>query len=1061
MNRNADRLVTAVGRYSPWATLVVGLLVTLSGWLSAGQYAFIRNRSRFLVEAQRVSAQLGNHLARCQTALRSVRLFFGASASVEPHEWDLFAAGLNTARDVPGLVSIAFVEPSRGGRNGAMADRPSPESDESGLAIRYCHPPTTTAGIGRILPDLSRLTRSRRLPSETASVLALPAELAGGTAYLVLPVSIGKLQNGAAPDGWLVGQVDFAALSRGLIIGQPPELRLRVYQGSEPGGADLLFDSEAAGGAAPDPVSAEAVAPSRRGAGFQWIDALPIGGARWSTRVTTLPAFDANAETATQWLILALGTAMSVVLFGLVWIGGTTRDAAQALAAEMTQSLRSSEAEARKLALVAAHTHSAVAITDAEGRIEWINDAFTRATGLSLPEVAGRTYDELGKMLGMEASAIQRILGALRRAETFAGEVAYEPQPRQRRLARIEVQPVADDAGRVAHGIVIKTDITAERLAQQASADREEQYRAVFAAATSGLLLFDDGGRIVAANPAACALLERGEVEMTGLRAAEVFGAAAVPSFEHLRRQAAEGRVAFAELQANRRGGGPLDVELRASTLRFQGRRHLLVVADDVTERKRAAAQLRQYAEALETANRCLEEYSVAAQNANRAKSEFLANMSHEIRTPMTAIIGFAEMLRTEGDLSKAPPARIEAIDAIIRNGDYLLRLVNDILDLSKIEAGRFELAATDCSPAHIIHDVYDLVVGRAKQRGLSLEVRLATLLPERIHTDPLRVRQILVNLLGNAIKFTEKGGVELSAALERPADGQPRLEITVRDTGIGMSSEQLERAFTPFVQGSRTVADRFGGTGLGLAISQKLARLLGGDITAESTPGRGSTFRLSLPTGPLDGVALVSGDRAAEPPPAVALGQPIDSSRCRLSGRVLLAEDGPDNQRLIDLVLTKAGAEVTVVGDGQAAVSAALAAWQSQTPYAVILIDVQMPVLDGLEATRRLRAAGYPYPIVALTAQAMKDDRRLCLEAGCDDYATKPIRRVALLELLARHMSPANAPTSARQAEHEERPNHQHSQDAPSADVDSPGAAARDEHDPPRDETSAGTAAH
>ncbi|GEM_PF-1733925 len=387
----------------------------------------------------------------------------------------------------------------------------------------------------------------------------------------------------------------------------------------------------------------------------------------------------------------------------------------------------------------------------------------------------------------------------------------------------------------------------------------------------------------------------------------------------------------------------------------------------------------------------------IEAEAANRAKSEFLANMSHEIRTPMTAILGFADLLL---DPAQSPVDRLECIQTIRRNGDHLMALINDILDLSKIEANRMTVERIACSPSEVLAEVESLLRARAEAKGLSFKIEYATAIPESIQSDPTRLRQILLNLAGNAIKFTESGGVRLISRYSHAPDDTGTLSIEVVDTGIGMSADQMVRVFESFAQADSSMARRFGGTGLGLAISRQLASMLGGDISVSSAPEDGSAFTLNLSTGLLGDTRLIQPSAEshavtlapAEEPPAVAV---------RLDGkRVLLAEDGPDNQRLIAFHLRKAGAEVTMADNGRVAVQKALDSL-AENPLDVILMDMQMPELDGYEATKYLRANGYGRPIIALTAHAMTGDREKCLAAGCDDYTTKPINRSALLAIV------------------------------------------------------------
>jgi len=415
-----------------------------------------------------------------------------------------------------------------------------------------------------------------------------------------------------------------------------------------------------------------------------------------------------------------------------------------------------------------------------------------------------------------------------------------------------------------------------------------------------------------------------------------------------------------------------------------------------------------------------------AAEEANKAKSEFLANMSHEIRTPMTAILGFAEMLNSSLECCttcpehQACPTRAqnkECVQVIHRNGEHLLGLINDVLDISKIEAGRMEVERVACSPVQIVEETVSLMRVRAIEKGLTLDARYEFPLPEAILSDPARVRQILVNLVGNAVKFTSAGHVRIGVRCSRDAAGGDAVMMAfeVVDTGIGMTPEQVGRLFQPFAQADSSTTRQYGGTGLGLAISKKLAKALGGDIQVVSRPGEGSTFTFTMKAGLPQPVRMLN-ELSEMAPHASHQPQSASPVAVRLGGRVLLAEDGPDNQLLISTIIRKAGAEVDLAVNGLVAVEMALAARLAGAGYDVILMDMQMPEMDGYEATRKLRQAGYTGAIIALTAHAMAEDRAKCIDAGCDDYATKPIDRLGLLTTLARLMG--SSPAAAAQPE-------------------------------------------
>jgi CheY-like chemotaxis protein len=380
----------------------------------------------------------------------------------------------------------------------------------------------------------------------------------------------------------------------------------------------------------------------------------------------------------------------------------------------------------------------------------------------------------------------------------------------------------------------------------------------------------------------------------------------------------------------------------------------------------------------------------------------------------MTAILGFTDLL-----VAESPTAfSIEAAQTVKRNGEFLLGLINDILDLSKVEAGRMTMECVACSPVQIVQDVVSLMRVRAAAKGLELSVVYPGLLPTEIVSDPLRLRQILLNLVGNAIKFTEQGSVRVSVRIRGAAAescssaGDSRLQIDVIDTGIGMSPEETAQLFRPFSQADATVTRRFGGTGLGLTISKHLALLLGGDVWVSRTDATGSTFTLEVATGPLDGVRwsrpVVSADvrKLGAVLAAIARSEPEPE---RITAKILLAEDGLDNQRLLVRLLSHIGATVTAVENGTLAVSAALAAQAEGQPFDLILMDMQMPVLDGYRATAELRATGCTTPIIALTAHAMATDRQKCLAAGCSEYITKPVSYRELFAKIREQLAASN----------------------------------------------------
>lgn len=405
------------------------------------------------------------------------------------------------------------------------------------------------------------------------------------------------------------------------------------------------------------------------------------------------------------------------------------------------------------------------------------------------------------------------------------------------------------------------------------------------------------------------------------------------------------------------------------------------------------------------------------AEEASRVKSEFLANMSHEIRTPLTAIMGFADYLEEHNQLEKHAVQRREALNTIRNASKHLLTVINDILDLSKIEANHLELEQAHISLPGVLQEVESLLRPRALSKGVTLTTKVLHAIPVNIIADPTRLRQILMNLVGNAVKFTEHGQITIEVDLHRmpygrgthktPHEVSPAsttfvewLQIDIRDTGPGLNDDLVSRLFHAFTQADSTTSRRFGGSGLGLKIARKLARLMGGEVELHSTQvGRGSCFRLTLPltvepNSPyLDDEFIVSNPESSE--------SSKSATETRLDASILLVEDGYDNQRLVSLILRKAGATVEVADNGVEALEWMDLRQSVGQPFDLVLTDMQMPVMDGYVLAQELRSRGETMPIIALTAHAMAEDRRKCLEAGCDDYCTKPINRCQLLRTI------------------------------------------------------------
>jgi PAS domain S-box-containing protein len=686
----------------------------------------------------------------------------------------------------------------------------------------------------------------------------------------------------------------------------------------------------------------------------------------------------------------------------------------------LLRALRESEMRFRTMAQTAG---DAIVVTDASGIVSFWNRAAEETYGFPGSEIVGLPFSTLmpepyraGHLLAL------RLASAGGDSDLLAGPVRSEGLRKDGSAFPVELRWArwGTDDGEVRFGVTAsdaterkrsEDDLRAlkalelmvaeraaaaeERSLERARSARELREQAavlqsVLDSMAEGVVVADQDGAMRSCNPAAQRMLGLDPVAGRGTELVaqyELFlpdmvtpcPAAAHPITLALQGAEVDEVEGFAR-QRNARDGIWLSASARPLKDDEGKVRGAVCVFHDVTYRKRVEGELNLAKE--------------AAEAASQAKSEFLANMSHEIRTPMTAILGYADWLLMP---DKTLSDRHDAIQVIRRNGGHLLDLINDILDISKIEAGEMTVESIECDLPELLADVVSMIRPRAKGNGLDFEVRFDGAIPRRVRTDPLRMKQILVNLLANAVKFTPVGRVGLTVSCDASGPSMA-LRFEVRDTGIGMSPAQIARLFRPFTQADESTTRRFGGTGLGLTISRRLASLLSGDVSARSELGAGSTFTATLEGGPAGAAELVEGLEEADLPAPVSYAVAKDLT---LRGRILLAEDGRDNQALLCAHLGGAGAHVTVAENGQMAVDLAAAG-----SYDLILMDMQMPEMDGYAAAAELRRRGLAIPIVALTAHAMAGDRAKCLASGCSDYMTKPINRERLMYVVHQHLA-------------------------------------------------------
>ncbi len=569
-------------------------------------------------------------------------------------------------------------------------------------------------------------------------------------------------------------------------------------------------------------------------------------------------------------------------------------------------------------------------------------------------------------------------------------ELTYIRKDGTRFPAVVSVTALRDAQGTIIGYLLIGTDNTARKLVEEEKSKsdqrlRDQQFytRSLIESNIDALMTTDPSGIITDVN--------KQMEQLTGSTRDELIGAPFKDCFTDpsraeagIKRVLAEKSVTDYELTVRARDGKQTVVSYNATTFYDRGRtlNGVFASARDVTERKRVEAELQQA--------------KAAAESASRTKSDFLASMSHEIRTPMNAIMGIADLL------AKTPLSaqQDKYVQIFRRSGDNLLNLINDILDLSKVEAAQLDLERTGFSLADHLEKVTEMVAPRADEKGLTLECTIAPGVANDLVGDPTRLRQVLLNLLGNAVKFTEKGRVWLKVESDADAAVPTALRFTVSDTGIGIPGHKLSRVFERFTQADSSTTRRFGGSGLGLTISKRLVELMGGRIWATSELGRGSVFAFAVP---------FEIWAAANRPVAVTVGAGAQPPLPPL--RILMAEDSPDNCTITLAYLEHTPYQVDVAETGVVACRMFKAGH-----YDLVLMDRQMPAMDGLTATRTIRAwekanGRRPTPIIALTASALKGDRETCLAAGCTAYLTKPIKEDVLLQAIKDYSAPLDPP--------------------------------------------------
>lgn len=1144
---------------TPRGWLAVGVIVTAGLGLSA--WGALATREIYQEQAharfERVAERLGREVERRVNlpvyGLLGARGVFAASQSVERLEFRAYVESRQLIREFPGVLGMGFIQrvpranladfiaKERADNAPDFTIHPIGGADDLYVAkfLDPLAPNREGWGFDTGSDPVRREAILRAIrtgePSLTARITLLQdKENQPGFLYLVpiyrrgvsttTPSEREQALLGLAFTPMVIDQI-----FEGLLDSTENLVDVEVFDGSSFTREHLLLDADkkAVG------IADRAQASPFGGRMFGRTIPITVGGREWNLVITTMPKFEAGVERTVPRLIGLGGAAITLLLAGVFLSLGRSRGRALSLARDMTASLRASEAETRRLAMVADHTSSAVILTDTEGRIEWTNTGFDRITGYRLDQVKGQHLGAFlqGPLTG--PAAAKTIQAGVDTRSGFDVENLNYSKSGAAYWSHIEVQPLHDPDGTFTGFMAIESDISERKVAEQKLQANEQRLVALTTHAPGVFFQFEvtsDGRRsFVFLSAGFRGLFGRDPQEIT-FQPESLFASVAPAhreratfGFETTLTEARPWSDVFPIIGV---GGTERWINARSSVFVHEnGAKVWFGILADITElqqARHAAEDLNtKLAETVEIARSA----AAAAEQANIAKSQFLAVMSHEIRTPMNGVIGMTSLLMDTG-LTREQKEFTEIIRV---SGENLLSLINDILDFSKIESGHMELENEVFSVPDCVEGALDLFAARAAQKGLELLYEIADGAPVEVRGDISRVRQILVNLIGNALKFTESGEIAVCVRPSQNEAGDKELLFSVSDTGIGIPPEAQGKLFKSFTQVDSTTTRKYGGTGLGLAISKRLAEMMGGRMWLESEPGRGSTFFFTLSAEwiaskpkpflvkervsfhgkrllivddnehgrrilatlahrwgfnatvlsngteclaqlkngerfdlaildmqmpGMDGLMLareirrfpearelplfllssigrhpgtedrqlfagflskpvkppqllaeierILGTVPTPNPPAVAAAATAPSGRPEHAERILLAEDNPVNQKVAIHMLSRLGHRVDLAGNGHEVLVAL-----ERMHYDIILMDVQMPEMDGLETTRRIRAGapvcGAAPWIIALTANAVEGDRQSCLNAGMDDYLSKPFKIDELAGVLLR----------------------------------------------------------